>query len=220
MALKQRLIAKLLIDPSGTAVKYRQFTQSMCVVGDPVSLCNTLRDAILDEFHFCFLGDADPALVREMNRACMTASSVAGSIRTPEQVDTLIRQCGVDKVVTTVDEVGWYVARNYGVQAAVWPHTYGGDAAFPAVPEWAGEVLLTSVDRDGMMQGMDISALRFPWPVPVVLSGGAGKLSHVKDAFDAGADGVAIGAMFAFTSRTPVQLRAWLRTQGSNVRVV
>ena len=87
MALKQRLIAKLLIDPAGTAVKRRCFTENQRIVGDPVSLCRTMSDQVLDEFHFCFLGTANPKLVREMNSACMTASSVAGSIHTASQVD-------------------------------------------------------------------------------------------------------------------------------------
>lgn len=217
--LRQRIIAKILIDELGQAVKFKKFVSSHRVVGDPVSLCRTMKDQILDEFHFCFLGEADPELVREMNAACMTASSVAGSINTPELATKLIRECGVDKIVTKSDAVGKYVADNFGKQAACLAVDYVDDMAFMPVPDWAGEMLLTSMDRDGMMQGMDMAVLRFPWDVPVVLSGGCGKLEHVKQAFNEGANGVAIGSMFAFTSRTPVQLRSYLQTQGCNVRV-
>lgn len=218
MALKQRLISKLLIE-DGVAVKYRRFTDDRRVVGDPVSLCHVQSAQILDEFHFCFIGTADPELVREMNRACMTACSVSGSIHTTEQVDELIRECGVDKIVTKSDTVGWYVAERYGRQAAVWCHTYGGDAAFAEVPEWAGEILLTSVDRDGCGTGVDIGALRFPWSRPVVVAGGVGRLGHVKDALEAGADGVAVSSMFAFTDSNAVKLRSWLVSSGCNVRI-
>ncbi len=65
----------------------------------------------------------------------------------------------------------------------------------------AGEVVLNAVDRDGMMQGMDmdlISRAAGAVNVPLIAVGGVGSLSDIKDAVDAGASAVAAGAFFVF----------------------
>lgn len=218
MGLRQRIISKILIDTDGVAVKFKQFTEKRRVVGDPVSTVRTMEDQRVDEFYICFLGAVDLGLVNKITDTIMTPVTVAGSIRDVETVDTLIRDCGVEKVVIKHDELGFKVERKFGRQAAVWPLDYYGDAGFNEVPAWAGEMILTSIDRDGGGGGMEIEALRFPWPIPVVIAGGVGKLSHVKDAFAAGADGVAIASMWAFTDKSPIKTRSWLVSEGCNVR--
>lgn len=217
MAVKNRIIAKVLIE-DGVAVKYTQFHHNKRIVGDPVATVRTLEDARVDEFYFCFLGRVDTSLVREMTRPVFTPVGVAGSIDSMDTVRELITDCGVEKVVTRVDKIGWEIAAAFGVQAVAWPLDYHGDGVMPVVPEWAGEVIATSIDRDGMMGGCDVGVLRFLWERPVVIAGGVGKLSHVKDAMDAGASGVAVASMFSFSSRTPVQLRSYLLNNGVNVR--
>lgn len=65
----------------------------------------------------------------------------------------------------------------------------------------AGEVLLNSVSRDGMMSGYDIEMIRSLAeliPVPVIALGGAGNLEHMREAILAGASAVAAGSMFVF----------------------
>lgn len=65
----------------------------------------------------------------------------------------------------------------------------------------AGEILLTSVDRDGTRTGFDLDLLRLVTAavrIPVIASGGAGRLSDFKAAVDAGASAVAAGSMFVF----------------------
>lgn len=217
MALKRRIICKLLIE-NGLLVKYKNFTQSRRIVGNPVSTMKILSDQNLDEFIICDLGVIDPALVREMTADVYTPVTVAGRIKTMDHVDRLIGDSGADKVVITDAMFAEDVAKKYGNQAVVWDVSYSEDAAFFNVPDCAGEVLLTSVERDGMGVGFDVSALRFPWPVPVVLAGGCGKLAHVKEAFDAGADGCAISSLFAFTDKSPIKLRSWLVSEGCAVR--
>lgn len=218
--LKQRLIAKTLISPGGITVKYRMFTEQMRVVGDPETVVRTLDDANVDEHYLCFLGAVDVELVRRITQRVFTPVTVAGSICDIATVDELITGCGVEKIVTRHETTGERAAGVYGRQAICWPYDYEGDGAQVPVPEWAGEVIATSIDRDGMGEGLDIGVLRFPWELPVVIAGGVGKLSHVKQAFDADASGVCVSSMWAFSSRGPVQTRAWLTTQGSNVRVV
>lgn len=218
--LKQRLIAKSLISPGGVAVKYRMFTEGLRIVGDPETVVRTLEDANVDEHYLCFLGDVDVELVRRITQRVFTPVTVAGSICDVRTVDELIAGCGVEKIVTKHWDTGCQAAYVYGKQCLVYPYDYEGDGVQVPVPEWAGEVIATSVDRDGMGSGLDVGVLRFPWEIPVVIAGGVGKLSHVKQAFDAGASGVCVSNMWAFSSRGPVQTRAWLTTQGSNVRTV
>jgi imidazole glycerol-phosphate synthase subunit HisF len=101
----------------------------------------------------------------------------------------------------------------------VWPIDYH-TLCVEDVPDYAGEVLLTDIDRDGMGKGFDLDVLKRRWNVPVVIAGGCGKLDHVKQAFNAGADGVAISSMFFFSDKSPIKLRSWLVSEGATVRAV
>lgn len=70
-----------------------------------------------------------------------------------------------------------------------------------AVNAGAGEILLNSVDRDGIMSGMDMSLIEraaFTCPVPLIAVGGVGSLGDIKAAVDAGASAVAAGAFFVY----------------------
>jgi imidazole glycerol phosphate synthase subunit HisF len=102
----------------------------------------------------------------------------------------LIRDCGVDKVVIpSAGTLGEDVATKYGNQAVVYDVSYHGDAVFYDVPDWAGEIMLTSIDRDGARDGYDLELTRaivHAVSVPVIASGGAGNASHVCDAILAG----------------------------------
>lgn len=65
----------------------------------------------------------------------------------------------------------------------------------------AGEIFINSIDRDGTMTGYDLNLIRLVSEnvsVPVVASGGAGKIEHFSQAIKAGASGIAAGAMFVF----------------------
>ncbi len=64
-----------------------------------------------------------------------------------------------------------------------------------------GEIIVNSIDNDGMMQGYDLEIIRDvsrSVNIPVVAAGGAGKLEHFKEAVDSGASAVAAGSMFVF----------------------
>jgi len=216
--LAHRIIAKLLIE-DGRLVKYKQFTNACRLAGNPMSTARTLEDQCVDEFYICSIGVIDPALVREMTRLVATPVTVGGSIHTMEQVDTLIKDCGADKVVILHRKLGEAVANKYGQQAVVHPIDYH-TLCVENVPDYAGEVMLTDIDRDGMGKGLDLDVLKRQWDVPVVLAGGCGKLDHVKQAFDAGANAVAISTMFIFSDKSPIKLRSWLVSEGCNVRNV
>lgn len=68
----------------------------------------------------------------------------------------------------------------------------------------AGEIVLNSVDRDGLMEGFDlplIEEISRQVKIPVIACGGAGSVSHLKQAIDAGASAVAAGSMFVFQGK-------------------
>jgi imidazole glycerol-phosphate synthase subunit HisF len=85
----------------------------------------------------------------------------------------------------------------------------------------AGEILLTSMDRDGTGKGYDlplIQAAASAVSIPVIASGGAGTLEHLAEALRAGAHGVLAATIFHFQGSSLPEARAYLREQGFPVR--
>ncbi|MBN2072666.1 MAG: imidazole glycerol phosphate synthase subunit HisF [Actinobacteria bacterium] len=86
----------------------------------------------------------------------------------------------------------------------------------------AGEILLTSMDKDGTRDGYDIEltkAVASAVNIPVIASGGAGKLEHLGDVIKYGdADAVLVASIFHYGEYTIKQAKDFLRSQGINVR--
>ncbi|HKK27527.1 MAG TPA: imidazole glycerol phosphate synthase subunit HisF [Gemmatimonadota bacterium] len=85
----------------------------------------------------------------------------------------------------------------------------------------AGEILLTSMDRDGTKEGYDvelIAAVAGAVTVPVVASGGAGRPEDFLEAFEAGADAALAASLFHFGELRIPELKAWLAERGVPVR--
>lgn len=85
----------------------------------------------------------------------------------------------------------------------------------------AGEILLTSMDRDGTGEGYDLSLLQAvsrTVSLPVIASGGAGRLSHLAEALEAGAHGVLAATIFHYQESSLPRARAYLRERGYPVR--
>lgn len=177
--------------------------------------------------------------------------TVGGGIRTLDDIKDLLR-AGTDKVSinTTAVEDQDFVRRaseRFGSQCIVvaidakrktdspvpaWEvYTHGGRKArgLDAV-EWArkvealgaGEILLTSMDRDGTKDGYDIgltSAVAKGVSIPVIASGGAGTLEHLYDAFSKGHAAAALAAsIFHFGTYTIPQAKEFLMGRGIRVR--
>jgi cyclase len=87
----------------------------------------------------------------------------------------------------------------------------------------AGEILVTSIDRDGTMQGYDVELTRRvsdAVSVPVIASGGAGTYEHMAEVLGkARVSAVAAASMFQFTEQTPLGAKQYLRSQGFPVRL-
>jgi imidazole glycerol-phosphate synthase subunit HisF len=85
----------------------------------------------------------------------------------------------------------------------------------------AGEILLTSMDRDGTGLGYDLpllQAVSSAVAIPVIASGGAGNLGHLAEALEAGAHGVLAATIFHFKDTSLPRARAYLRERGYPVR--
>lgn len=87
----------------------------------------------------------------------------------------------------------------------------------------AGEVLLTSIDRDGTMIGYEIDLIKHvseKISIPAIASGGAGNLQDLVDVAKAGAAAVAAASLFHFTDQSPIKARSFMRNAGLEVRFV
>ena len=175
--------------------------------------------------------------------------TVGGGIRTVDDVRAMLR-AGADKVSLNTaavadpdlirrasDEFGAQCivvaidARQRSGTAAWDVVTHGGrtPTGFEAV-EWAaevcrlgaGEILLTSMDRDGTHAGYDLDLLRAVGdavPVPVIASGGVGTLDHLYQAVhEGGADAVLAASIFHFATFSVREAKAYLQDKGINIR--
>jgi cyclase len=174
--------------------------------------------------------------------------TIGGGIRTLDDIRTMLH-AGADKVSinTSAIENPEFIrqaALKFGSQCIVvaidakqktdtsWEvYTHGGRKArgLDAV-EWAqritelgaGEIMLTSMDRDGQKDGYDLAltkAVSTSVTVPVIASGGAGTLEHLKLAFtEAHADAVLAASIFHFGTFTIEETKSYLKGAGINVR--
>jgi cyclase len=144
------------------------------------------------------------------------------AVRDPSLVSRLAESFGRQCVVAAVD------VKRLGERLAVMANGGREETPLEAV-EWsrrletlgAGEILLTSMDRDGTGQGYDLPLLRSvstAVSVPVIASGGAGQLTHLADALEAGAHGVLAATIFHFQESSLPRARAYLRERGYPVR--
>jgi cyclase len=138
-----------------------------------------------------------------------------------ESAERFGSQCIVIAIDARRGANGWEVLTHGGrrptdLEAVAW--------AERAVALGAGEVLLTSIDRDGTQQGYDVELLRAvssAVPVPVVASGGAGTLEHFYDALTTGgADAVLAASLFHDRRLTVGQVKTYLAQRGVIVRPV
>jgi cyclase len=192
--------------------------------------------------------DPDYESIDELASDCFVPFTIGGGISRIEQVQALLRT-GADKVSvnTAVYEnpsLVTEIAKRYGVQCVV----ASIDVRAPALGSWqcfsragshdtgrtavewareledrgAGEILLTSIERDGTMQGYDLAlveAVVRAVTIPVIAAGGAGTYQHMVEAVvQAGASAVAAASMFHFTEQTPAGAKAALAVAGVPVR--
>jgi cyclase len=179
---------------------------------------------------------------------CFMPLAVGGGIRTAEDVRKLLK-VGADKVVINTEairnpEIIREVARRFGSQCLIVSidarklpsgshevFTHSGREATGMDPVTiarraeemgAGEIIVTSIERDGTMTGYDIDLIRSvssAVSIPVIASGGGGEFQDFVDAVNLGnASAVAAAAIFHFTQVTPLEVKQYMKEAGINVR--
>ncbi len=166
------------------------------------------------------VGDAQAVLDAGADKVSVNSAAVAR----PELIDELGGVFGAQCVVLAIDAKrngpGWevFVAGGRtptGRDAVAW--------AREAVERGAGEILLTSMDRDGTNAGYDLELTRAvseAVAVPVIASGGAGRLEHLAEALDAGADAALVASLFHFGKHSIAEAKDALAAAGVAVRPV
>lgn len=195
------------------------------------------------------LGSDDPDFesIEEFGQDCFVPLTVGGGITRIDQVQRLLR-AGADKVVVntaayTRPKLVSEIASRYGTQCVVasidarsndsgwscFSHA-GKQATGREVVAWsreledrgAGEIIITSIELDGTMQGYDLALIEniaHAVKIPVIASGGAGKYQHMIDAVkQAGASAVAAASIFHFTEQTPAEAKKAMANAGIPVR--
>jgi cyclase len=194
------------------------------------------------------VGGLKTDLLRDASAECFMPLAIGGGIKTIQDVQAALN-AGADKVVVNsaalvrpdlIDET----SSRYGCQCIVVSidarrvgegHEVFGDGGRTATGKtpdaWAkeaerrgaGEILLTSIDRDGTMEGYDIELIRRVTStvrIPVIACGGAGKPDDFVHAVqDGGASAVAAASIFQFTQITPANVKDFLRANGIDTRV-
>lgn len=191
----------------------------------------------------------DFRLVDDFADECFMPLTVGGGIRSVEDIKTLLR-CGADKVAINsaaveAPEIIREAARKFGSQCIVASidakktpdgrrevFIHSGTKPTGKEPSLfareveklgAGEILLTSIDRDGTMEGYDwelTQSVVDAVSIPVIASGGAGSYDHMLEALVKGkASAVAAASIYHFTQMTPLEAKHFLREKGIRVRI-
>lgn len=189
-------------------------------------------------------------MVRRVAETVFIPFTVGGGIRTVEDFKLILRE-GADKIAVNTaailkptliseaadkfgsqcvvlaidakrraDGSGWNIYKNggridIGMDAVEW--------AMKACNLGAGEILVTSMDRDGTKDGYDLELTRTiseNVPVPVIASGGAGTMEHFYDALTAGkADAVLAASLFHYKEMEIREVKQYLKNRGISVRL-
>lgn len=245
--MKKRVIPCLDV-ARGRVVKGVRF-ESLRDVGDPIELAARYSELAADELVFlditATLEGRGPilALVERAAGELSIPFTVGGGVAGLEDARSLLR-AGADKVAVNraafdQPQILGELAAEFGSQAVVCAIdaragevvTHAGRAArgrhavewaCEAAERGAGEILLTSIDRDGTRAGYDLSltsAVADAVEVPVIASGGAGTARHLGDAYGAGAEAALVASIVHERPDRLPELKAELRELGWNVRI-
>jgi cyclase len=224
-------------DPVEVARRYdREGADEICFLDITASHENrkTILDVVARTAEQVFMPLTVGGGVRTVDdiRQLLNAGSDKVSINTaaverPDFVREAAARFGSQCIVVAIDAKrrptgggGWEVythggRRPTGLDAVVWAQRMEQSGA--------GEILLTSMDQDGTQVGYDLgltAAISTSVPIPVIASGGAGTLEHLRDGFLAGrADAVLAASIFHYRTYTIEQAKRYLRESGIPVRL-
>jgi cyclase len=242
MTLAKRIIPTMLVR-GRTLVKGKQFAGDRSI-GHVLQAAKVHAQRGVDELTVLDVAATaegrgpDLEMVRELSDGCFIPITVGGGVKSLQDIDALLR-AGADKIClgSALFTHPWLLskaAERFGSQAIVvsvdvlagrsrW--LFGASpvqASIAVTASGAGEILLQSIDRDGMMCGYDLDLIRAVSSavhIPVIASGGCSSYKDMHEAFIAGADACAVGALFAFCDQTPRGAARWLKSRGVEVRL-
>ena len=252
MVLKVRIIPSVLL-MKGIAVKSKQFSNYRNVGSyiNTVRVYN-LRDvdelAFLDIEATNEKRTIPSYVVREIAEECRMPLTIGGGIKTIEDMKKLFNACADKLSINTAaienPNLIKEAAKIFGsaniivsidAKKIVTEHFVFGNAGKKntnlKVIDWAkkveelgaGEIFLNSLDRDGMMQGFDISLIKQVTEnvnIPVIAAGGAGKPEDfVEVVLKGGADAISAASIFHFTHHTPRSIKEFMAKKGIYVRL-
>jgi imidazole glycerol-phosphate synthase subunit HisF len=204
----------VILDITATLEKRQAMARTIDAVAREIFLPLTVGGGIRSE------DDAAAAVDAGADKVSLNTAA----LRDPDLIARLARRYGSQAVIVAID------ARRRGEGYAVYVRSGTADAARDAV-EWAreaesrgaGEILLTSMDKDGTRSGFDCemtAAVAGAVNIPVIASGGAGGLDHFADVFTAGcADAALAASIFHYADTSVSELKHFLRDKGIPVRL-
>lgn len=204
----------VILDVTATLEDRRALAETVSTVAKRIFIPLTVGGGIRSEADAAAAVDAGADKV-SLNTAALT---------NPALITTLAARYGSQAVIVAID-AKWVDGR-----AVVYVRSGQSGTAREAV-EWAreaaergaGEILLTSIDRDGTRQGFDCrltAAVSSAVPIPVIASGGAGSLEHFSDVFLEGrADAALAASIFHFSEHSVRKLKELLRSRNIPVRL-
>lgn len=148
----------------------------------------------------------------------------SAAIKTPELITQASKKFGAQAVIVAID------AKKNPTNGEYEIFTHSGtkstgikalDLAKKSQELGAGEILLTSMDKDGTKSGYDLELLKMisgGVSIPVIASGGAGNLEHIKEGVEAGASAVLAASIFHFRHHTIKEAKDYLAQNGVAVR--
>jgi cyclase len=248
--LKVRIIPVLTFNGFGL-VKTKQF-KSARMVGNPVQSARVYNSRGVDELIFLDIYATQQnrkinlKIVQDVIKECFMPVGIGGGIKSIEDINNLLR-IGADKVVIKtqallnpgfIEEASnffgsqcisisvdaklnpdgkYMVHNNLGLELSV------EDFIVRMQNAGAGEIILNSVDHDGMMEGFDTELLRTMTGVtslPIVIVGGAGNPEHFKLLFNSvNCEAVGSASIYHFTRYTPLDIKNAIHSIGKPVRL-
>ena len=245
--LAKRIIP-VLLQRGSTLVKGERF-DSWRSTGHALQSMRIQAKRSVDELIYLDIGatpgqkEPDYALLEKLTSMMYTPITVGGGISSVSMVNKLLRT-GADKacISTAVVENPKLIediASHFGSQALTVCIDYVGDKVFTRCGKtstgleplsWAkqverlgaGEIVINSIERDGVMSGYDldmVERIADSVDIPVIASGGCSGYEDMRLALKAGATGVAVGALFQFTDATPKGAALYLKEHNVEVRI-
>jgi len=167
-----------------------------------------------------------------LNAGADKVSVNTAAVNDPELIERSAQRFGSQCIVVAIDARRVPDSAPAQVQGPRWEvYTHGGRTptgidvlqwAVQAEHRGAGEILLTSMDRDGTHEGYDLEltrAVSMAVNIPVIASGGVGTLAHLYEGLTAGrADAVLAASIFHFRTHTVLEAKAYLSERGVPMR--